>query len=72
MQLWSEHLQADPDGIDGDPRAVIDEYWRPFSTREHARQHADLRPTHRLALLSAVSRRTERLAGPLCGLLVDG
>jgi hypothetical protein len=29
-------------------------------------------PTHRLALLAAVSRRTERIAGPLRGLLVDG
>ena len=72
LRLWSEHLQADPGDIDGDPRAVIDEYWRPISTREHARQHAGARPTHRLALLSAVSRRTERLAGPLRGLLVDG
>ena len=72
LRLWSEHLQADPGTIDGDPHTVIDHHWRPISSREHARRQAGEPPTHRLALLPAVSRRTERLAGPLRGLLVDG
>jgi phosphatidylserine/phosphatidylglycerophosphate/cardiolipin synthase-like enzyme len=72
LRLWAEHLQAEPEEIDGDPHTVIDRFWRPISSRELARRQAGKPPTHRLALLPAVSRRTERLAGPVRGLLVDG
>ncbi|HET9172929.1 MAG TPA: phospholipase D family protein [Actinospica sp.] len=72
LDLWSEHLQLPREEISGDPAHVIDTRWRPI-----ARAQADLAAsgsprTHRLTLLPNVSRRAERLQGPLRGLLVDG
>lgn len=72
LRLWAEHLQLGAAEIDGDPSVVIDQWWRPIAVREHARRQAGAAPSRRLTLLPAVSRRTERLAGPLRGLLVDG
>lgn len=72
LRLWAEHLQLGEAEIDGDPSVVIDQWWRPIAVREHARRQAGAAPSRRLTLLPAVSRRTERLAGPLRGLLVDG
>jgi phosphatidylserine/phosphatidylglycerophosphate/cardiolipin synthase-like enzyme len=61
LRLWREHLRRDD--VDGDPRQVIDELWRPIAAGD------DL---DRLALLPHVSRRTRRFLGPINGLLVDG
>ncbi len=72
IRLWAEHLQLDPSDLDDDPCAVIDRHWRPTAVEEHERRQAGAAPAHRLSLLPAVSRRAERLAGPLRGLLVDG
>jgi hypothetical protein len=46
--------------------------WRRTATEQLRRLEAGLPLTHRLVLLPHVSRRSERLLGPLQGLLVDG
>jgi len=61
LRLWSEHLQRPRHEIDGDPAEVVDRVWRPTMEGEG-----------RLTELPGVSRRAERLQGPLRGLLVDG
>jgi phosphatidylserine/phosphatidylglycerophosphate/cardiolipin synthase-like enzyme len=72
LRLWSEHTERPVDEIAGTPWRVIDEVWRP-AAEEQARLDRDHLPrTHRLSLLASVSRRTDRLQGPMRGLLVDG
>jgi phosphatidylserine/phosphatidylglycerophosphate/cardiolipin synthase-like enzyme len=72
LRLWSEHTEQPVEDLDGDPHTVIDEVWRPIA-EEQVRRHRDgLPPTHRLRRLEHVSRRADRLQGPLRGLLVDG
>jgi phosphatidylserine/phosphatidylglycerophosphate/cardiolipin synthase-like enzyme len=63
LRLWAEHLRLPESEVDGPVDRVVDELWRPFA--EGAEQH-------RITLLPGVSRRSERLEGPLRGLLVDG
>ena len=72
LRLWAEHLELDAATIGGDPRAVIDRYWKPISEEQLARREAGKPLTHRLVRLPHVSRRSERLLGPLQGLVVDG
>ncbi|HEY0638354.1 MAG TPA: phospholipase D family protein [Pseudonocardiaceae bacterium] len=72
LRLWSEHLQLPIADIDGDPAEVVDRCWRPVADEQARRESAGHRRTHRLSMLPGVSRRSERLAGPLRGLLVDG
>jgi phosphatidylserine/phosphatidylglycerophosphate/cardiolipin synthase-like enzyme len=72
LRLWSEHTQQPAAALDGNPSTVIDEVWRPIAEEQARRGRDGLPPTHRLALLESVSRRTDRLQGPLRGLLVDG
>jgi phosphatidylserine/phosphatidylglycerophosphate/cardiolipin synthase-like enzyme len=72
LKLWAEHTEQPVDAVDGDPSTVVDEVWRPTAEEQSRRSEAGLPPTHRLTLLSSVSRRTDRLQGPLRGLLVDG
>jgi phosphatidylserine/phosphatidylglycerophosphate/cardiolipin synthase-like enzyme len=72
LRLWAEHLEHPLEQVAGDPAQVIDELWKPISA-EQAERHRTGRPlTHRLMRLPQVSRRSERLLGPLQGLLVDG
>jgi phosphatidylserine/phosphatidylglycerophosphate/cardiolipin synthase-like enzyme len=61
-RLWSEHLAEDCTGRD--PIEVVETLWRP-ALEESAPHTRPLRP------LPAISRRSERLKGPLNGLLVD-
>ncbi len=61
LRLWSEHLQRPVHEIDGNPAEVVDNMWRPA-----------MEGKGRLTDLPRVSRRAERLQGPLRGLLVDG
>ncbi|MBP2325859.1 phosphatidylserine/phosphatidylglycerophosphate/cardiolipin synthase-like enzyme [Kibdelosporangium banguiense] len=63
LRLWAEHLQRSVSEVDDEPDKVIDQLWRPL---------AEGAQPHRIALLPGVSRRAERLEGPLRGLLVDG
>jgi hypothetical protein len=70
--LWAEHLERPVSDVDGSPDAVVDQLWRPTATEQSRRAEQGLPRTHRLALLPNVSRRTDRLQGPMRGLLVDG
>jgi phosphatidylserine/phosphatidylglycerophosphate/cardiolipin synthase-like enzyme len=72
LRLWAEHLELTPDEIDGAPTEVIERHWKPISREQRARREAREPLTHRLVELSNVSSRSERLLGPLQGLLVDG
>lgn len=72
LRLWAEHLECDPGDIGGDPADVIDTRWRPIAEEQLELRRAGLPLTHRLVRLEHVSRRSERLFGPLQGLLVDG
>jgi len=72
LRLWAEHLELETAEIDGDPADVVDRRWRPTAEEQLRRRRAGLSLTHRLVLLPGVSSRSERLLGPLQGLLVDG
>jgi phosphatidylserine/phosphatidylglycerophosphate/cardiolipin synthase-like enzyme len=72
LRLWSEHLRRPESELGGDPADLVDNLWRPVAEEQAERVRAGQPPTHRLSLLPGVSRRTERLGGPLRGLVVDG
>jgi phosphatidylserine/phosphatidylglycerophosphate/cardiolipin synthase-like enzyme len=72
LRLWSEHTERPIDAIDGNPHTVVDDVWRPIAEEQSRRRREGMPPTHRLALLPNASRRTDRLQGPIRGLLVDG
>jgi phosphatidylserine/phosphatidylglycerophosphate/cardiolipin synthase-like enzyme len=72
LRLWAEHLELSIEQVDGDPSEVIDDYWKPISKEQLARRQAGQPLTHRLVRLPHLSKRTERLLGPLQGLLIDG
>jgi hypothetical protein len=72
LRLWAEHLELDEETISGNPEAVIDARWRPIAEEQLSRRQAGRPLTHRLVQLPHLSRRSERLLGPLQGLLVDG
>ena len=72
LRLWAEHLELPIEPIAGEPAQVIDDYWKPISKEQLARHQAGEPLTHRLVLLPHVSRRSERMLGPLQGLLLDG
>ncbi len=71
LRLWAEHLERYVSEIDGDPATVVDTIWKPVADEQLERVRADLPPDRRVSRLAAVSRRTERLIGPIRGLLVD-
>jgi phosphatidylserine/phosphatidylglycerophosphate/cardiolipin synthase-like enzyme len=72
LRLWSEHTERPVRELEGEPAAVIDTVWRPTAQEQTRREQGGLPRTHRLALLQSVSRRADRLQGPVRGLLVDG
>ena len=72
LRLWAEHTERSEDEVAGEPHRVIDEIWRPIATEQSRRDDDGLERTHRLTLLPAVSRRRDRLEGPIRGFLVDG
>jgi phosphatidylserine/phosphatidylglycerophosphate/cardiolipin synthase-like enzyme len=72
LRLWAEHLERSPGDVAGDPAELVDRLWRPIAEEQLERQGAGLPLTHRLMRLEHVSRRADRLRGPLQGLLVDG
>ncbi|HEX5405108.1 MAG TPA: phospholipase D family protein [Pseudonocardiaceae bacterium] len=71
-RLWAEHLERTETEVAGDPTDVIDRLWWPTAEQQAELERHDRRRTHRLSLLPSVSRRAERLQGPVRGLLVDG
>jgi len=72
LRLWAAHLERDIDEVAGDSSLVVDGLWRPTATEQRERRHRGERLTHGLVELQGVSRRSERLLGPLQALLVDG
>jgi phosphatidylserine/phosphatidylglycerophosphate/cardiolipin synthase-like enzyme len=72
LRLWSEHTERPVGELDRDPCAVVDDTWRPIAEEQADRARRGLPLTHRLSLLDNVSRRVDRLEGPMRGLLVDG
>jgi phosphatidylserine/phosphatidylglycerophosphate/cardiolipin synthase-like enzyme len=71
-RLWAEHLELAAAAVSGDPTGVIDELWKPIAGESRRLAETGRTPEHRLIVLPGVSRRSERLLGPLQGLLVDG
>ncbi len=72
LRLWAEHLELPIDAIRGDSTDIVDNHWKPIAHEQLRRRLAKQHLTHRLVRLPEVSRRSERLLGPLQGLLVDG
>jgi phosphatidylserine/phosphatidylglycerophosphate/cardiolipin synthase-like enzyme len=72
LRLWAEHLELPEGDIAGEPSEVVDRHWKSIARRERARRDAGEHITHRLVELPTRSSRSERLLGPLQGLLVDG
>ncbi len=72
LRLWAEHTERSVEEVDGEPHTVIDEIWKPTAQEQSRLDDAGLPRTHRLTLLPSISRRTDRLEGPMRGLLVDG
>jgi hypothetical protein len=72
IRLWSEHLEASPDELQGDSVELIDSRWKAIAAEQQARREAGEAMTHRLARLPHVSKRLRRLLGPLDGMVFDG
>jgi phosphatidylserine/phosphatidylglycerophosphate/cardiolipin synthase-like enzyme len=72
LRLWAEHLELHVGDVAGDPASVIDDRWKPIGAEQFDRLSAGKALTHRLVRLPHISRRSERLLGPMQGLLVDG
>jgi len=72
IRLWAEHLELAVDELGGDPSEVIDSRWEPISRDQLDRLSSSRPLTHRIVRLPGVSKRSERLLGPLQGLVVDG
>jgi len=72
LRLWSSHLERDVAEISGHPTTIVDQLWRPIAAEQRDRRSRGEPLTHRLVELPAISRRSERLLGPLQALFVDG
>lgn len=72
LRLWSEHLGLPIDEVSGDPARLVDERWRPLAHEQRRRLDRGERLEHTLVLLPGVSRRADRLLGPIQSFVVDG
>jgi phosphatidylserine/phosphatidylglycerophosphate/cardiolipin synthase-like enzyme len=72
LRLWAEHLERARSEVSGDPARLVDEAWRPIAAEQLARRRAGSPLTHHLVELPGISRRADRLRGPLQSLVVDG
>ena len=72
LRLWAEHLELKENDVAGDPTDVVDRLWKPVAEEQMSRRAAKLPLTHRIVKLPNMSKRSERLLGPLQGLVVDG
>jgi phosphatidylserine/phosphatidylglycerophosphate/cardiolipin synthase-like enzyme len=72
LRLWAEHLERARGEVEGDPAQLVDEAWRPIAAEQLERRRRGEPLTHHLLQLPGVSRRAERLRGPLQSLVVDG
>jgi phosphatidylserine/phosphatidylglycerophosphate/cardiolipin synthase-like enzyme len=71
LTLWAEHLEMEADDLQDDPCLIVDRYWKPLAAEQGERRRAGQALTHRLVRLPHVSKRSERLLGPLQSFLVD-
>ena len=71
-RLWAEHLELDEAALTATPTEIVERYWKPISHEQLDRRQSGRPLTHRLVELPHLSKRSERLLGPLQGLLVDG
>jgi phosphatidylserine/phosphatidylglycerophosphate/cardiolipin synthase-like enzyme len=72
LRLWAEHLELQENDVAGDSTEVIDGLWKPIAEEQLSRRAEGLPLTHRVVKLPHMSKRSERLLGPLQGLVVDG
>jgi phosphatidylserine/phosphatidylglycerophosphate/cardiolipin synthase-like enzyme len=72
LRLWAEHLGRRVEDLQVDPAAAFDQIWKPVAEEQLRRREQGSPPTHHLAQLPHLSRRSSSLLGPLSGLLVDG
>ena len=72
LELWAEHLERPVGDLEGDPADVVDRIMRPAAEEQLERRRQGRPLTGRLMRLDHVSRRSDRLLGPLQGLVVDG
>jgi phosphatidylserine/phosphatidylglycerophosphate/cardiolipin synthase-like enzyme len=72
MRLWGEHLERPEADVAGDPTEVIDTLWRPLAEEQLERRRRGEPLQHRIVGLPHLSRKSNRLLGPINGLLVDG
>ena len=72
LDLWAEHLERPAEELEGDPADVVDRIMRPAADEQLERRRRGEPLTGRLVRLDHVSRRSDRLLGPLQGLVVDG
>ena len=71
-RLWAEHLELTAEEVAGDPADLSTGHGGRSAEEQLERQRSGRPLTHRLMRLEHVSRRSDRLRGPLQGLLVDG
>ena len=72
LALWSEHLDRPEADLAGDPTTVIDTIWKVQADQPDSSSAQPAAARAKITRLPAVSRRAERLIGPVRGLLVDG
>jgi phosphatidylserine/phosphatidylglycerophosphate/cardiolipin synthase-like enzyme len=72
LRLWAEHLECDPDELEGEPAQIVDTRFRPRAAEQLERRRRGEPLTHTLVKLPEASRRSARVLGPLSGFLVDG
>lgn len=72
LRLWAEHLGCDQADVAGDVHDVVDQQWTPVAREQQRRREQGLPLTRHISSLPHVSRRSDRLRGPLQGMLVDG
>jgi phosphatidylserine/phosphatidylglycerophosphate/cardiolipin synthase-like enzyme len=73
VRLWAEHLELDEATVAHESvTRLVDDRWRPIAAEQLRRRDSGQNPTHRLLGLPGVSRRSQRLLGPLSGLIDDG
>jgi phosphatidylserine/phosphatidylglycerophosphate/cardiolipin synthase-like enzyme len=71
LRLWAEHLERDPDEVDGDSTEVVERLWEPIAEEQLERLQNGSPLTHRLVKLPGVSRRHRRVLGPILGHIYD-
>jgi hypothetical protein len=65
-------LEVPESDLTDDPSVIFDDRWKPIARTQRLRREHGQPLSHRLGELPNLSSRSERLLGPLQGLLVDG